>query len=268
MNHCIYAIGDIHGFLDLLLNLQEKIIADAKKYTSKTIIYMGDYIDRGPQSKQVIDHLMNNPLKGFNEVYLMGNHEQMIVDIINSKNPDYAEMASWLTFGGAQTLVSYDMDYKLVFDKFQDIVMAHHGFANLEMKNRIRNNLPQLLKGLPKSHVKFYNNLKLYHRENGYFFAHAGIDPRLPLEKQDGGTLLWVRDVFLNHIGDYSHIGIKKVVHGHTITKSGDVEIYDNRIGVDIGSFVHNTLGCVALSNVDGISDEYIIDTKESTTTP
>lgn len=263
MNHCIYAVGDIHGRLDLLLKLQEKILEDSQKYQSKTIVYLGDYIDRGPDSKQVIDHLINNPLPGIYEVFLKGNHEQMVTNIINDKNPDVGEMISWLTFGGANTLASYDMNYSLLFDKFQDVVMDHHGFAKLEFKHRIKNNLPRLLAALPKKHVKFYNSLKLYHRESGYFFVHAGIHPKASLDQQDEGTFLWIRKGFVDHIGDYSSYGIKKVVHGHTMTASGEVEILNNRIGVDTGAHHNGVLSCIALSNVDGTTDEYPIDSMD-----
>jgi serine/threonine protein phosphatase 1 len=217
----VYCIGDIHGRGDLLQQLHGMILADAADFQGrKTAVYLGDYIDRGEQSRQVIDRLLDEPLKGFDSVYLRGNHEQAMLDFMS----DPKAVINWLRFGGRETLTSYG------------IKLAHIP--------RLRDVIPlaeQLERALPESHREFLNSCESSWRCGSYYFVHAGIRPGVALERQVIEDQLWIREKFLSSRDDHGAV----VVHGHSISTT--VEMKPNRIGIDTGAFATGVLTCLVL---------------------
>lgn len=220
-NQRVYCIGDIHGRADLLKELHEKIQIDAGPYQGKkTIVYLGDYVDRGEQSRQVIDILLANPLENFESVYLKGNHEQAMMDFIAFP----AAANAWLSFGGREALNSYG------------IPLAH-----IPSMDEVETIARKLDEKLPDDHRAFITNTLYHWRCGSYYFVHAGIRPGVELEDQAMEDQLWIRDDFL--ASTLSHGAI--VVHGHTITALP--EILPNRIGIDTGAFSSGVLTCLVL---------------------
>lgn len=220
---CVYAVGDIHGRLDLMTALLEKIWADADALsanTSKTLIFLGDYVDRGPQSKQVIDYLIALTRPDWDIIKLAGNHEYSVLEFL--RNPEV--YTSWRVYGGMETLLSYDVRPVVTTDQ-KEIIRIQREFAAK----------------LPQEHLRFFSGLPYSHSIGDYFFAHAGVRPGIALDKQSADDLLWIRDEFLQ--SDQS-LG-KMIVHGHTPTESPTIRA--NRIGVDTGAYATNRLTAVKL---------------------
>jgi serine/threonine protein phosphatase 1 len=228
----VYAIGDIHGRLDLLLRLHELIAADAARSRAqrRVLVYIGDYIDRGPDSAGVIDLLLDRPLRGFEIVHLLGNHEDTLLQFPD----DMTVGPSWLTYGGVQTLASY-------------LIEVQPGSWRDERE--LRRLQGEVRRRVPRRHVDFMRSLSLTHVEGDYLFVHAGIRPGIPLERQERDDLLWIRDEFLHSSEDHGKI----VVHGHTISEVP--ELQPNRIGIDTGAFHTDRLTCVVL---DGTSTAFL----------
>jgi serine/threonine protein phosphatase 1 len=220
----VYSIGDIHGRADLLQQLHGMIEADAADHEGRrTLVYLGDFIDRGMHSREVIDELLDAPLAGFETVYLLGNHEQTLLDFLD--HPKAA--AGWLAWGGRETLASYGVN------------LQPHIRPDPE---QLRDEL-QLL--LPESHLAFYQRMRLLHRAGDYLFVHAGIRPGKPLQEQSNEDLLWIRDDFTESQIQHEHV----VVHGHTI--SDEVVFHPNRIGIDTGAYATGVLTCLVLEGED-----------------
>ncbi len=215
----LYAVGDVHGRADLLEDIHGMIRADAKTAADckKTIIYLGDYIDRGEMSFEVIETLISNPLDGFNTVHLKGNHEYMMLDFLA---PDgQLERWDWLINGGKQTLLSYGLDPSTIADLGKTREMLENA--------------------MPESHKKFFANLALCHIEGDYLFVHAGIKPGTDIEDQSEDAMLWIRGEFLNCPDDFG----KTVVHGHSVRPVPDIRT--NRIGIDTGACYTGHLTCL-----------------------
>ena len=207
----IYAIGDVHGRADLLGKLQSRIARDAGRAqeTRKVVVYLGDYVDRGPDSAGVIDRLIDGPLAGLEQVFLMGNHEDFFLQFL--EDPDVG--ALWVRNGGDATLASYGLDGA-----------AECGAKDMAALSR------SLHDKLPDRHLEFLKGLSVSHREGDYFFVHAGIRPGVPLDRQSEEDLLWIREPFLDSPDERDVV----VVHGHTPV---DVpEVHSNRIAVDTGA--------------------------------
>ena len=220
---CVYAIGDIHGRVDLLRALHAQIAADAEQRTAsrKVVVYIGDYIDRGADSREVIDLLLDEPLAGFEPVYLRGNHEQALLDFYQ----DTAITPAWLSYGGDATLYSYHVASPAPGDSADRLLQAQSEFKAK----------------LPPRHLAFYRALALHHREGDYLFVHAGIRPGVALESQTAQDLMWIREAFLRSPADHGYI----VVHGHSITSRPDSK--PNRIGIDTGAYASNVLTCLRI---------------------
>ncbi len=220
-NHRIYCIGDIHGRADLLRQIHAQVRADAATCDSKkTIVYLGDYIDRGQHSRQVIDDLLDGPPDGFEAVYLLGNHEQTMLDFL-----EYPEAVSaWLSYGGRETLASYGVPV-----------------AYMPIMEEIPALAATLKENLPASHLAFCENLDVSWRCGDYYFVHAGIRPGVALEQQSLDDQIWIRDEFLQSGSDHGAV----IVHGHTITLEPDMR--PNRIGIDTGAFASGVLTCLVL---------------------
>lgn len=227
----IYAVGDIHGRDDLLARLLDQIEADARSrpYRRNLLIFLGDYVDRGLQSKEVLDRLTAPPLPGFEHVFLKGNHEQAMLQFLE----DAAFGKTWKYYGGLETLHSYGVTELTRTDDPDAFERARERFAE----------------ALPAAHLNFLKSLNLSAEFGGYFFAHAGVRPGVPLHRQIEEDLLWIREGFI----DSGRMFGKIVVHGHTPRE--DVVIKPNRIGVDTGAYMTGVLTAVVL---EGTSHRFV----------
>lgn len=219
----VYAVGDIHGRVDLLNRLHELIAADmrANDPSRAIIIYVGDYIDRGDSSREVIDLLLAGPVDRAEAVHLLGNHEAFMLTFLE----DASVGEPWLKNGGDSTVYSYGVGAPRVSDRAQ-----RHQIMRDDLREK-----------LPATHLEFLRSLKQYHVEGDYAFVHAGIRPGVALEDQVDDDVLWIRDEFLNDKSDHG----KCIVHGHTITD--DIDVRPNRIGIDTGAYFSGTLSCLVL---------------------
>jgi serine/threonine protein phosphatase 1 len=218
----VYAIGDIHGRLDLLRAITQLIHEDAYACQAprNVAVYLGDYIDRGDDSGAVLDWLIEQPLPGFESVHLLGNHEDSLLQFLG----DVRVGPSWLAYGGVATLHSYG-------------VRPPASDRDLErVQDELRENLPE-------RHLAFLRGLALRHVEGDYAFVHAGVRPGVALAAQVPQDLLWIRDEFLSSNADFCKI----VVHGHTIAEQPEVR--RNRIGIDTGAFASGTLTSLVLAD-------------------
>jgi len=228
----VYCIGDIHGRLDLLEELHGMILKDSAGFDgTKAVVYLGDYIDRGAQSKQVLDLLIEQPLADFESVHILGNHEHAMLDFL--RNPDGIG-AAWLSFGGQETCLSYG-------------VKPGRIMKNTDLE-RLRGKLAEKL---PQSHLDFLNSMPLTHIEGSYCFVHAGIRPEESIEDQQAGDLLWIREEFTLSRQRHEYI----IVHGHTI--SLEVESLPNRIGIDTGAYQTGRLTALVLEG----SEQHFLQT-------
>lgn len=229
----LYAIGDVHGCLDLLKDLMGRIGRDRQAAgVPARLVFLGDYIDRGLSSRQVIEYLLNlhrdlAPPDWLPPDFLIGNHEQVMRDILNQQHPEMME--NWLRFGGRSTLQSYGI--------------------------RPQGELHQLVSAfrakVPPSHANFLENLSSSVAYGDYFFCHAGVRPGCPLETQTENDLVWIRHEFLDYRGPFS----KTIVHGHTIFPN--VAFATQRIGVDTGAYATGKLSALALEG----SKQWVIQT-------
>ncbi len=220
----IYCIGDIHGRDDLLGQILGRILEHASGYSgTKTLVYLGDYIDRGDHSREVIDRLLGDPLPGFGQIHLRGNHEQSLLDFINQPRGGF----DWLSYGGLQTLASYGIRCGKIPTGIEDLKALQQG----------------LLDKLPDEHARFYAETRFSFSRGSYYFVHAGIHPGLPLQDQQPEDQLWIRRKFIEHRKPFEKI----IVHGHTISE--EVEFMDNRIGLDTGAYATGKLSCLVLED-------------------
>ena len=201
-----YAIGDIHGCHSQLVYMLDKIDAHSDGAPHR-IITLGDYIDRGPDSRQVLDTLMLRP----DIVTLRGNHEQMLLDVLDFPDHPYAA-DDFLHNGGWQTLQSF-------------------GVGSVYQ--------------IPLRYIDFMRSTVLWTEDEFRYFVHAGIDPAKAMNNQDPNDLMWIRDVFLDHTADFC----KYVVHGHTPV-DGKVDIPRNRTNVDVHCYKHGELAAAVLNTV------------------
>ncbi len=223
----VYAIGDIHGRADLLAQLDRQIQEDAANAPAgikKTIIYLGDYVDRGLDSKGVIDFFLAAPQDDFERVYLKGNHEDILLRFLE----DPSIGPNWFAIGGDATVLSYGIRIPTGLTTAQ-----YHEYTWKEFRTRI-----------PQDHLDFLSSLQLMYQAGDYVFVHAGIKPGVPLEQQDPNDLMWIRGEFLGSRKDHE----KVVVHGHMLTNQPDIQAY--RIGIDTGAFATNVLTCIVLEGV------------------
>ena len=217
----IYAIGDIHGRLDLLQRLLKTIAKDSTSPPSHCILVcLGDYIDRGPHSAGVVACLLSlesDPVfKGFDRHFLKGNHEQMMAEFLEGKGVG----ALWLKNGGAATLESYGIK-----NPWGDLKQVRH----------------QAQAALPVAHRHFFDHLELHHHQGDYHFVHAGVRPHVPLEHQSPDDVLWIRNEFLTATEDFGAM----IVHGHSPVDVPNV--LPNRIAIDTRAWASGTLTCLVV---------------------
>ena len=228
----VYAIGDLHGCLDLLTSLEAQIAIDIERTGGQLdhfLVYLGDYVDRGPNSRELVDHLIRPQQDGLRRVHLLGNHDAWLRAYLHGDSVG----AGWLRYGGDATLVSYGVRLR----------------PGLDDEARLAATQPAMAAAVPEEHVRFLDGLEVAFSFGDYFFCHAGIRPNLPIEAQVEEDLIWIRDPFLDWRGDPG----KVVVHGHTIEERPAVR--RNRIGVDTGAYSTGNLTCVVL---EGRSHRFI----------
>jgi len=224
----VYAVGDVHGRLDLLDGLVERMTEDYRatgRSDPPVLVMLGDYVDRGPQSSAVIDRLISLKAQGaegrFEFRALMGNHEETMLHFLD----DPQAGPSWVEYGGGETMASYGVQRPV-------------GRAEPEVWEQTRQ---ALRAAVPPAHVAFLQQLELMVVYGDYVFVHAGVKPGLPLDRQVAADLLWIRNEFL----DNPH-GLKAtVVHGHTPTE--EVFVGRQRINVDTGAYATGVLTAVRL---------------------
>jgi serine/threonine protein phosphatase 1 len=217
----IYAIGDIHGRADLLAAMFARIDADRANFPADKAIhvFLGDYIDRGSSSREVLDLLIKRRSQ-YPVTYLKGNHESYLLEFL--KNPTV--LAGWRLYGGADTLRSYGLAPPLNPDEKECAVLASR--------------LDQVL---PEAHRRFLGALALSFTCGDFFFVHAGVRPGIALARQAQTDLLWIREEFLLHERAYE----KTIVHGHTPVIEPDIR--PHRINIDTGAYATGRLTCLVL---------------------
>jgi len=221
----IYAIGDIHGRSDLLERMFSAIIADAADADPDLrikIMLLGDLIDRGMHSREVIDLCMAPALPaGFDFICLMGNHERVLLDFVEIGKGGEA----WLAMGGAATLASYGCTPPI----------------GLPSRNILQQLREEFIQKQPERHRTFLRGLPAAATFGDYLFVHAGINPKRSLAQQRDSDLLWIRKPFLEHPGAFEKI----IVHGHNITVEPD--LLPHRIGIDTGAYATGVLSAIIL---------------------
>jgi serine/threonine protein phosphatase 1 len=222
----IYAIGDIHGRLDLLDALLAKIDADdGERGPAKTrLIILGDLPDRGPDSRGVIERLMALAQTNTDIIFLIGNHEELM---IRTWEGDRQVAGTFNRVGGRATLLSYGVSS----DEYDSWDLS-------ELAEKTARYVPQ-------SHIDFMRGFRDYYRAGDYLFVHAGIAPGIAIEDQDPVDMRWIRRSFLESTADHGVM----VVHGHTIT--GSVDERPNRIGIDTGAFESGILTAIGVEGED-----------------
>jgi serine/threonine protein phosphatase 1 len=221
----VYAIGDVHGRLDLLEDLLARIREDAGQHPSdsaRSLIFLGDYVDRGPESRGVVDAVMSDLLPGFTTVRLLGNHEEALLSFLDGES----DGIDWLSFGGLETLLSYGVPLRS---------LPNSGEA-------VRALQAALTEAVPDRHIAFFRRCLLHYTVGDYVFVHAGVRPGIALEKQSQTDLLWIRDDFLRV---RAPLPGRVVVHGHTICDLPQNR--GHRINIDTGAFVSGRLTCLVL---------------------
>jgi len=221
----LYVIGDIHGTIDVLNDVLTRVENDfaARPPEGTTgLVFLGDYIDRGPASAAVLARLSDFAPSGIDLNFLKGNHEDMLLQFL--KDP-VANWPGWSSCGGKETLRSYRIE-------------PPRPGAD---KAALRTVAGKLAKAMPAQVMTWLKSLKLTYREGDYFFVHAGVRPDIGLDEQNERDLLWIRNIFFNHSKSFGPI----IVHGHT--PAPEPVVKSNRIGIDTMAFSTGILTCLVL---------------------
>ncbi len=231
----VYAVGDVHGRADLLSALLAQIEDDAARTVrernlalgaeaaplKKTLVFIGDFVDRGHDSKGAVETLLHGLPEGFTAHFIKGNHEKMMLDFLDV--PDGLEL--WRVNGGEETMRSYGVDVDKLSRTGAPPQKWHKAFV----------------KHLPQDHRDFFETLELHVPLGDYLFVHAGVRPGVPLEAQDERDALWIRHEFLEAADPFG----KTIVHGHTPELQPVVK--PNRIGIDTGAVFTGALTALRL---------------------
>jgi serine/threonine protein phosphatase 1 len=222
--HRAYAVGDVHGRADLLDRILGEIEADiAKRPAKKTLlVFLGDLIDRGPSSAEVVETLRTYRRPGVHPVFLLGNHEEVLLRILGG---EASLIDKWRWVGGAECLRSYGLDPERLTNVDESVALA------------------LVREAIPKEHADFLRSFVDTCSFGDYLFVHAGIRPGVALDDQRQADLRWIRNAFLNDDTDHGVI----VVHGHTISRAVDEQ--PNRIGIDTGAYVNGVLTALAIED-------------------
>lgn len=221
-----YVVGDIHGRLDLLDQLLGRIHRDIdqRRPERTLIVFLGDLVDRGPDSARVVERLRNYRRDGVRTVFLLGNHEEVLLRILAG---EAQLIPSWLRFGGAQCLRSYGGDPLKIALRRDDAAVA------------------AIRAVIPPADVEFLRSFADTCRFGDYLFVHAGIRPGVELDQQSQSDLRWIREPFLADETDHGFV----VVHGHTIRRA--VEERPNRIGIDTGAYSTGVLTALVIDGAE-----------------
>lgn len=229
----VYAIGDIHGRLDLFRAIAEAIERDdeIRGSADTTVILLGDLVDRGPDSAGVVDYARQwAKLRKIR--FIGGNHEEMFL-------LGFYKLAAFKSFqkiGGRETLLSYGIEPR-------DLLAA-----DLDEAQRL------MIDAVPMADREFLHSFEKLIAIGDYLFVHAGINPARPLNEQRGHDCRWIREPFLKHTGDFGQV----VIHGHTVTE--DPVIRNNRIGIDTGAFMSGRLTAIGLEG----TERWILESREA----
>lgn len=228
MKNRIYAIGDIHGELDMLHNAIAKIEEDGG--SCARVVFLGDYIDRGPHSREVIEFLIDGLAIGKNWLCLLGNHDRMFTMFMEDyprTDVRFTVGYHWLhdRLGGRETLASYGVT---VDDK--DIILSIHNRARV---------------AVPSAHIEFLQSLQYSHQEGDLLFVHAGIRPGVPFDQQNQDDLIWIRKEFLEDTRQHPWL----VVHGHTPVQVA--RHFGNRVNLDTGAGYGKSLTTAVFEGTD-----------------
>lgn len=250
----IYAIGDVHGRFDLLVDLHAKITQHAETIDEKHfVVFLGDYIDRGPDSKKVVDFLMSEPFSGFEHFFLRGNHEDMFIQtcitrtgMVNFDSYEHRDHIGFDVFignGGAATL--RDFGVAQAYENAYEVCHQTLDYSKLA------------------PYKDWFMDLLNYVEINDYVFVHAGIMPKISIENQDPQILYWIRSYFLN----WTEPHYKMVVHGHTPKNTALPEVKSNRINVDTHAYSSGILTAAVL-DFDSTVKPLFISTENRTEQP
>jgi serine/threonine protein phosphatase 1 len=230
-----YVVGDVHGRLDLLDRLLALIEADVERGQAckSLLVFLGDLIDRGPNSQGVVERLRTYGHDRLKPYFLTGNHEEVLLRLLAGER---GILASWLKYGGAECLRSYGLDP-----------------ATLDAANE-RAGLEAVQRAIPPTHSRFIAGFADTLSFGDYLFVHAGIRPRVDLSLQSQSDLRWIRSPFLEDDSNHGQV----VVHGHTISSAVDER--PNRIGIDTGAYRSGVLTALVLEG----AERRILDTAEN----
>lgn len=222
-----YAIGDVHGRLDLLRNLLERIEEDsACRSNARTlVVFLGDLVDRGPDSAGVLEFLRQYRPPTLEPVFLFGNHEEVMLRVLGGERGGLLDR--WLRYGGAEALTSYGM----------------YGAGIRDLPERRA--LEQIVEAVPRSHTAFLESFADTFRFGDFLMVHAGIRPGVPLHNQTQEDLHWIREPFLSDQRNHGFV----VVHGHTIVE--DVDEQPNRIAIDTGAYRSGLLSAIGIEGTE-----------------
>lgn len=214
----LYAVADVHGRLDLLAGMHRAIAEDIarERPADWRIIHLGDYVDRGPHSRSVLDFLIDAGARDSRHIFLSGNHEEGMLDFLKMPDP-YSLFAR---YGGVATALSYGVDIE---------------------RGPIGKAAAALAAAIPSGHMAFLQSLSYFATFGDFFFCHAGIRPGVPLELQSQRDLVWIREEFLNHAGLHP----KVIVHGHT--PGWEVEVLPNRVNLDTRAYASGRLSALVI---------------------
>jgi serine/threonine protein phosphatase 1 len=220
----VYAIGDVHGRIDLLDALLASIEADTASWSGASeIVLLGDYVDRGPGSAAVLGRLTGDAPKGTCWRLLKGNHEAILLDLFAPQPSDERLLPSWLAHGGRETLASYGLPASIIHASDAATVIG------------------ALAEVMPVTQRELLASLAYTHAAGDYLFVHAGIRPGIALADQRPRDLVWIREAFLDYPGDH---GVH-VVHGHSVRR--EVDERQNRTGIDTGAYATGKLTALVL---------------------
>ena len=248
----VYAIGDIHGRADLLARLLAGIRADSRRRRAqrRVAVFLGDYVNRSPGCRAVVELLLAPGLDGFEVVCLMGNVEQAMLRYLDG---EMAIAINWLEYGGTDTAAAYGVacspprrwdEHSLEAMRWHEEYQDAYGATTLPQPDEtdaLEALRRELAAALPPAHLAFFRGLRTMHREGGYCFVHAGIVPGIPLDAQPERDCMWIRRRFLDSEVDHGSV----IVHGHSIAL--EPEVRHNRIGIDTGAYKTGVLTCLVL---------------------
>lgn len=221
----VYAIGDIHGCDNLLAELHDRIAADALRRPARhrILVYLGDYVSRGEDSRAVVDRIREWLPDGFNRIAIKGNHEDLLLNFLGG---DLEAGKHWFDYGGLDTLRHYGVAAP------DPLARDDSSVANLR---------DRFASALPQTHLEFFQSLQVRHHVGDYFFVHGGIRPGIPLAEQSDRDCMWIRKSFLDSELDHGAV----IVHGHSISALPVVR--HNRIGIDTGAYRSGVLTALVL---------------------